>query len=42
MIACRWPRIQVGMDTYSIAIRRWGVHLGRAFTDLRVAASTLK
>ncbi|MDT7728991.1 MAG: hypothetical protein QOI21_5567 [Actinomycetota bacterium] len=41
---------QVGMDTYSIAIRRWGadraddlhVHLDRAFTDLRLAANALK
>jgi AcrR family transcriptional regulator len=40
---------QVGMDTYSIAIRRWGtdrtddlhIHLDRAFTDLRLAANTL-
>jgi len=41
---------QVGMDTYSIAIRRWGAdrtedlhtHLDRAFTDLRLAANALK
>jgi len=41
---------QVGMDTYSIAIRRWAAdrtddlhtHLDRAFTDLRLAANTLK
>jgi hypothetical protein len=41
---------QVGMDTYSIAIRRWGAdrgddlhtHLDRAFNDLRLAANTLK
>lgn len=41
---------QVGMDTYSIAIRRWGTdrtddlhtHLDRAFTELRLAANTLK
>jgi len=41
---------QVGMDTYSIAIRRWRAdrtddlhaHLDRAFTDLRLEANTLK
>ena len=41
---------QVGMDTYSIAIRRWWTdrtddlhtHLDRAFTDLRLAANALK
>jgi AcrR family transcriptional regulator len=41
---------QVGMDTCSIAIRRWGAdrtddlhtHLDRAFTDLRLAANALK
>ena len=41
---------QVGMDTYSIAIRRWAAdrtddlhtHLDRAFTDLRLAANALK
>jgi AcrR family transcriptional regulator len=41
---------QVGMDTYSIAIRRWGAdrtddlhtQLDRAFTDLRLAANALK
>jgi hypothetical protein len=41
---------QVGMDTYSIAIRRWRTdrtddlhtHLDRAFTDLRLAANALK
>lgn len=41
---------QVGMDTYSAAIRRWGAdrgddlhaHLDRAFTDLRLAANALK
>ncbi|PRY36100.1 TetR/AcrR family transcriptional regulator [Umezawaea tangerina] len=41
---------QVGMDTYAIAIRRWGAdrtedlhaHLDRAFTDLRLAANALK
>ncbi|GAA3547050.1 TetR family transcriptional regulator [Amycolatopsis ultiminotia] len=41
---------QVGMDTYSIAIRRWGAdrtddlhtHLDRAFTDLRLAGNALK
>ena len=41
---------QVGMDTYSIAIRRWRAdpaddlhtHLDRAFTDLRLAANALK
>jgi len=41
---------QVGMDTYSIAIRRWGAdrtddlhtHLDLAFTDLRLAANALK
>ena len=41
---------RVGMDTYSIAIRRWWTdrtddlhtHLDRAFTDLRLAANTLK
>ncbi len=41
---------QVGMDTYSIAIRRWGAdrtenlhtHLDRAFTELRLAANALR
>ena len=41
---------RVGMDTYSIAIRRWWAdrsddlhtHLDRAFTDLRLAANALK
>jgi AcrR family transcriptional regulator len=41
---------QVGMDTYSNAIRRWGAdrtgdlhaHLDQAFTDLRLAANALK
>jgi AcrR family transcriptional regulator len=41
---------QVGMDTYAIAVRRWGAdrtedlhtHLDRAFTDLRLAANALK
>jgi AcrR family transcriptional regulator len=41
---------QVGMDTYSVAVRRWGAdrgddlhtHLDRAFTDLRLAANALK
>ena len=41
---------QVGMDTYAIAIRRWGAdrtvdlhtHLEQAFTDLRLAANALK
>lgn len=41
---------QVGMDTYSAAIRRWGAdpaadlhtHLDRAFSDLRLAANALK
>ncbi|WP_285632439.1 TetR/AcrR family transcriptional regulator [Actinoallomurus iriomotensis] len=41
---------QVGMDTYSTAIRRWRAdrtddlhtHLDRAFTDLRLAANALK
>ncbi|MEV5324441.1 hypothetical protein WBK31_23650 [Nonomuraea sp. N2-4H] len=41
---------QVGLDTYSIAIRRWRAdraadlhtHLDRAFTDLRLAANALK
>jgi AcrR family transcriptional regulator len=41
---------QVGMDAYSIAIRRWRAdrtddlhtHLDRAFTDLRLAANALK
>jgi hypothetical protein len=41
---------QVGMGTYSIAIRRWQAdrtddlhaHLDRAFTDLRLAANALK
>jgi AcrR family transcriptional regulator len=41
---------RVGMDTYSIAIRRWRAdpaddlhtHLDRAFTDLRLAANALK
>lgn len=41
---------QVGMDTYAIAIRRWGAdrgedlhtHIDRAFTDLRLAANALK
>jgi hypothetical protein len=41
---------QVGMDTCSIAIPRWGAdrsddlhtHLDRAFTDLRLAANALK
>lgn len=41
---------QVGMDTYAIAIRRWGAtrtddlhtHLDQAFTDLRLAANALK
>jgi hypothetical protein len=41
---------QVGMDTCSIAMRRWGAdrsddlhtHLDRAFTDLRLAANALK
>ena len=40
----------MGMDTYSIAIRRWGAdrtgdlhtHLDRAFTDLRLAANAQK
>jgi AcrR family transcriptional regulator len=41
---------QVGLDTYSIAIRRWGAdrtddlhtHLDQAFTDLRLASNALK
>ncbi|MCO5989994.1 TetR/AcrR family transcriptional regulator [Actinoallomurus spadix] len=41
---------QVGMDTYSAAIRRWAAdrgddlhtHLDRAFNDLRLAANALK
>jgi AcrR family transcriptional regulator len=41
---------QVGMDTYAIAIRRWGAdrtddlhtHIDRAFTELRLTANTLK
>ena len=41
---------QVGMDTYTTAIRRWGAdrtddlhtHLDHAFTDLRLAANALK
>ncbi|MET7456782.1 hypothetical protein ABZT03_33830 [Streptomyces sp. NPDC005574] len=41
---------QVDIDTYSIAIRRWGAdrsddlhtHLDRAFNDLRLAANALK
>lgn len=41
---------QVGMDTYGIAVRRWGTdrskdlhaHLDWAFTDLRLAANALK
>jgi hypothetical protein len=41
---------QVGMDTYSVAARRWRAdpaddlhtHLDRAFTDLRLAANALK
>ncbi|WP_244876181.1 TetR/AcrR family transcriptional regulator [Winogradskya consettensis] len=41
---------QVGMDTYAIAVRRWGAdrthdlhtHLDQAFTDLRLASNALK
>ncbi|GAA2635005.1 TetR family transcriptional regulator [Paractinoplanes durhamensis] len=41
---------QVGMDTYAIAVRRWGAdrtedlhtHLDRAFNDLRLATKALK